>query len=181
MMTTPTLFTILSKIWAKADYEWLTDSQKMALKELKNYLEIHRTVNLFGPVGSGKTFLMWIFTKKYPDWKYLPCIPKEDYDEFSDHNLIIDNFYPATREKYRKILYIAEMYQYKKLILITERPISDTIPMVKLETNTLEDIKKVLSNILTIVPSEVSSDLGYHMKDTSPYNLWKIVNPLLRR
>jgi len=177
------LFDILNYIKTKSNQNWLSNSQKMALKKIINYLEIHRSVNLFGPIGSGKTFLMWVFSKMYPDWKYLPIPPREsEFQDFSGVNLILDNFSSDPKE-YRRALYLATLYNIKKLIFVTNSEIDDAIPKVELCLKEY-DIKKILNNLCVIgidnnVVKKTTVKEDTSTKYSLPTNLWKLINPIL--
>jgi hypothetical protein len=52
---------LLNKIRREADWGWLTESQRQASEQLRDFLNINDVANLFSFHGVGKTFLAWVW------------------------------------------------------------------------------------------------------------------------
>jgi len=160
--------TNINKIKRNLNKSWLTDSQKRAFDEIVESLTIHKSVNLHGPSGVGKTFLAWIISKEL-DYLYFPNIDLAIKTGKKSAGVVIDNF-PADRSSYRKALFDLSLKSTYKIVFITRSPINDHIRYISLSL-TDNDIHKVKDNLAFV---GIRAPL-----QTNPKNLWQLINPIL--
>lgn len=135
---------------------------------LRKTLRIPGVVNLFGPVGVGKTFLGWSLADEI-GYVYLPHIDYlADLQKQEINGLIVDNC-ASDRESHRDILKQISFQKIRHAVLITQQMIDDYTSYVELRLEA-QDWDKVIENLRGIKvfrdPSSVS-------------NLWQLLNPYL--
>jgi len=161
---------LLNKIRREADWGWLTESQREASEQLRDFLNINDVANLFGFHGVGKTFLAWVWQK---EWKrfgfgriaYFPSvrfIAPVELHRFA----IVDNL-PSDRTSVRDALRKCRFCGFQRVILITTHAADDQVPKVRLNL-TEQDTKQV---------AEQLRQLGYPPLTDEPRNLWELVVP----
>lgn len=146
---------------------WLTPSQRSADTAIRGMLRIPQSVNLFGPVGCGKTFLAWHLADEL-GFVYLSS-PSQltQVEALGSQGLVIDNCH-SDRWAHRDILKSLQMQHILRAIFITHRIIRDYTQSLELKLG-VPDLDKVCENLATI---------GVFRGPDAP-NLWYLVNPYL--
>ena len=124
-----TLLVRLNQIKAQCDLAWLTPSQQQVWARLHEQLAFGETVNLYGAVGCGKTFLAWLFVKQ-ANATYIAsrqAIPVKTNEAL----LVIDN-HPDSREAYRESLKTLAYQHQRATVLISRMAIRDDCYRVQL-------------------------------------------------
>lgn len=155
----------LNLIKTQRTQAWLTPSQQTALARLQKVLSVPGTVNLFGSIGSGKTFLAWFLAEQLSG-VYLahPDVLKE-IEEINPTILILDNCQPG-RQFHRELLKELQFRQVHHAVLITRQLIQDYTHYVELAL-TSTDLQYAYQNLSTLCLGSMSTD---------PPNLWHLVN-----
>lgn len=142
------LIRTVNRIKAARDSSWLTTSQRHTWKELQEAIRIPGTVNLFGSIGVGKTFVAWHLVEQlgyayFPHPTYLRRTEQADMP-----GVIIDNA-ESTRAVHREILKLLQFCQIRSAVLVTREPVEDYTRYVHLML-TEEDVDKVRMNLTAI-------------------------------
>ena len=158
----------LNLIKTHRSVEWLTPSQHQALAALKSVLRAPGTVNLYGPVGVGKTFLAWILADElgytyFPHLKYFA-----QAERVTTPGVIIDNGQPS-RQSHRDALKTLQLQNVTWAVLITRQLVRDYTHYVKLALLP-QDIEQAQRNLARV---------GCLVHSTETPNLWYLINPLL--
>ncbi|HET59437.1 MAG TPA: hypothetical protein ENN32_03620 [Chloroflexi bacterium] len=159
---------LLNQIKTHRNRAWLTPSQVNAMRALQKTLRIPGTVNLFGSVGVGKTFLGWSLAEemRYVYLAHIDCLA--DLQDQEIIGLIVDNCAPD-RESHRNILKHLSFRKIRYAVLITQQMIGDYTSYVELELEA-QDWDRVVENLKSI---KVFRD------PSSASNLWQLLNPYL--
>jgi hypothetical protein len=121
----------LNAIKTACTLEWLTPSQAQAWGKLQQYLSLNEVINLYGPPGSGKTFIAWLLVKQGVA-TYIPKV--EDLIGDTAHILaipVIDNM-PSTRDTYRTLLKYLSFQKQRQAIALSQTAIPDDCYRVSL-------------------------------------------------
>lgn len=159
----------LNQIKSNRIPEWLTPSQQEAFFKVKTALRTPSTVNLFGRVGVGKTFLGWTLAHEL-NFFYLsdPVLIKTiTSNQYS--GLILDNC-RADRQTHRELLKILQFQNINKAVFISRQMIKDYTQFVELN---LTD-----SDIFTVEQNLIDAGVLSLTQDDVP-NLWYLVNSSL--
>lgn len=156
----------LIKTWRT--HAWLTPSQQAAFTMLQNVLRVPGTVNLFGGVGVGKTFLTWLLAEQLPAVYVTHPGLLGEVEGVQTVVLILDNCHPE-RQAHRELLKELQFRQVRYAVLITRQMIHDYTHYVELKLTTA-DLQHVRQNLTTV-------GIGHTVND--PPNLWHVVNPYL--
>jgi hypothetical protein len=162
---------LLNKIRREADWGWLTESQRKASEQLRDFLNINDVANLFGFHGVGKTFLAWVWQK---EWQRLG-FGRIAYFPFPSHIApdercrlaIVDNLL-SHRQILRDALRQCRLCGFERVVLITVYAADDQMPKVSLGL-TEEDVVWVAERLRR---------LGYPPYRNEAPNLWELVVPL---
>jgi hypothetical protein len=158
----------LNSIKASRHVTWLTPSQGEALVALQRALRVPCSVNLFGPAGTGKTFLAWILTDEM-GYAYFPHISYlEKIEVVPDTGIIVDNCGPE-RNVHRHTLRTLSFRNVRYSVLISRQSIRDYTHYVELGL-TLEDQTHIWHNLMSIRLFRETDDVP---------NLWHLLNPHL--
>ena len=117
----------INLIKEKADETWLTDSQREVYEAILSRWSSAPFVNLHGRAGAGKTFIARLLAKAHGyvytwDLRQAPQGAKQ---------VIVDN-----AEYSRLLRPLARSLRLGRVLLITNVPVEDTMPKVRLELNT---------------------------------------------
>lgn len=160
----------LNQIKNKRTKDSLNPSQQLAFLSINNALRIPSTVNLFGQIGTGKTYLSWILAGEL-NFAYLPHPNQISHLDGSKHEgVIIDNCL-SERKFHRELLKTVQLYQFNRAIFITRHMINDYTYFVELKL-TVKDILAVQNNLINI-------GILLTPDETTPPNLWYLVNSFL--
>lgn len=157
----------LNSIKTRRNTTWLTPSQQETLTALQRTLKVPCTVNLFGPAGTGKTFLAWTLADDlgYAYFSHLEHLVTKDLLET---DIVLDNCRPE-REAHRSVLKELSFRNVRHAVLVSRQLIRDYTHYVELRL-TPDDQAKVWDNLTTI---------GLFRATEQVPNLWHLVNPHL--
>jgi hypothetical protein len=159
----------LNQIKNKRKIEWLTPSQRSALSSVKNELQVPSTVNLFGLVGAGKTFLGWTLANEL-NFAYLTHPGKMiQFNKLYYEGVVVDNC-NSERNAHRELLKMIRFQQIAYAVFITRRMIKDYTHFVELHV-TPYDIQAAQQNL-------IHAKIPLTHRD-NPLNLWCLVNSSL--
>jgi hypothetical protein len=159
----------LNQIKSNRTPEWLTSSQQEVLFKVKTALRVPSTINLFGHVGVGKTFLGWTLAHEL-NFSYLPdpALVKTITNNWYS-GIILDNC-RADRQTHRELLKILQFQEINKAVFISRQMIKDYTPFIELNL-THSDISAVRQNL---------TDAGMlSLTEDDVPNLWHLVNSSL--
>lgn len=162
------LFRTTNLVKAKRDVTWLTPSQRQALTALRGLLCVPCCVNLYGPVGVGKTFLAWNLADEL-GYAYLahPTLIRQA-EHLETKGVIVDSV-EAGRMAHRDMLKLLSFQEISRAILITRQVVQDYTYCVEL-TLTPEDQAHVRENL---------AGIGIFRPAIGSLNLWVLINPAL--
>jgi hypothetical protein len=159
---------VLNLIKTRRNDAWLTASQQEAFSMLREALRIPCTVNLFGSIGVGKTFLAWILSDEL-GYTYFPHVDLlEQVEDLHTAGVILDNCLPA-RQVHRNVLKTLSFSNVSHAVLITRQMIRDYTHCVELVLTPTDQVK-VRDNLI---------GLGFLQMISEAPNLWHLVNPHL--
>lgn len=127
----------INQIKMMSDESWLTENQKDVYQAVLTRWQAHPFVNLIGPAGSGKTFIARILAKNHG---YVHTHKIEDAPEQSQQ-VIVDN-----ADYSRSMRLMARVNGLDRVILITQVPIREAMPSVRLEL-TEKDVQHFIVNL----------------------------------
>lgn len=127
----------LNKIKLKADYHWLTDTQKQAFNDIVQRWQAEVFVCLCGPAGSGKSFIARLLAK---DHGYAYVSDLKDVQPGTEM-VVVDG------EQYTRLMRpAAQMLGLKRVVVLMRQPPQD--PMPKAELMLAErDVKQFQHNL----------------------------------
>jgi len=140
------MLVLLNQLKTQAKPNWLTDGQRAAFDAIRDALRFPETVNLYGPVGSGKTFLAWTLSRSLA----MPYFPSPAaFDGRSGRpttQAIVDNA-GAGERTVRNLLAVAQRKGTHTLLFITHRPNEMGFQAIALPAPTLHDFDVVYRNL----------------------------------
>lgn len=127
----------INLIKEKATESWLTDSQRKVYDALIEHWGSHPFVNLYGALGSGKSFIARILAKErnYRFVQDLAQAPQGTAQVVLDDAVYSRSLRPLARD-----------LNLGRVVLITEMPIRDAMPKVSLELSA-HDVRQFCANI----------------------------------
>lgn len=143
--------------------DWMTSSQRRAYDKLIDALSYHNYINLYGAVGTGKTFLGWLLHKNqighyFPHWLDL---------EPAAELVIVDNA-SERREDFRNLIKEVQLAGIQKLVVISRKPINDYVASVELDCQQI-DLAKMADNL------DLSQAKLESLKITNLWELFRVV------
>jgi hypothetical protein len=115
------LATLQQRIRDRLSSEWLTPSQQQVWEQLHRFQgPPHRVVNVYGPRGSGKSFLGWLMHREgyatYSMWtdERNPIHPR----------LVLDNA-PADRASARSVRPLVDQLDIRQIILLSRQRVDE--------------------------------------------------------
>jgi len=137
------MLVLLNQLKTQAKPNWLTDGQRAAFDAIR---DVPETVNLYGPVGSGKTFLAWTLSRSLA----MPYFPSPAaFDRRSERptpRAIVDN--AGARERtVRSLLAVAQRKGTHTLLFITHRHNEMGFQAIALPAPTPHDFDVVYHNL----------------------------------
>jgi hypothetical protein len=166
------LLTLLNRLKAEARLEWLTDSQQTAWQNIQRQLRFPERVNLYGAVGTGKTFLGWTLAneKNAAFFASPEKLTQSDFVNEQSKLVIIDNS-PSEPGDLRRLLAELQLRNSRSALLITHYPNQIGLPYIHLSPPTSQDI--------TIFYRNLSLLEQYALSPRTEGNLWQIVHSTL--
>jgi hypothetical protein len=147
----------------------LTKSQADCRIAILERLEYPGIVNLFGPHGSGKTFLGWCLANEERT-RYIVEPSQIVAVERATHIVVIDNA-GHHRSDYRRILGDLESARINRAVVVTLERIEDSVQAFELHC-TPEDIHTACDNM---------TQLGHPIEADLPVDLWDMLQRTARR
>ncbi len=146
----------LNLIKERAEESWLTPHQTQVYVRLLEGLSSHPFVNVFGPPGSGKSFIARLLTKER-DYAFT-----QDLDRAPDGaaQVVLDDAVYS-----RRMRPLARMKKLGRVILMTEEPIREAIARVELQLDE-SDVRQFRKNLSThcgidfLATQPTGTDLG---------------------
>jgi len=128
----------LNQIKLKADYEWLTKSQRKAFNDIVERWPAEVFLCLYGPQGCGKSFIARLLVKLHG---YVYTNELKDLEP-GPELVVVDG------EEYNRLMRPrAQMLPLKRVVILMRRPPRD--PMPKIEVSLDEhDVKQFQHNII---------------------------------
>jgi hypothetical protein len=155
----------LNQIKTHCDTTWLSPSQRRTLDVLFDAIRYPGTVNLWGSVGVGKTFVSWILSNE-SGATYIPHISfLNEVEAPAGGTVIVDNC-PPDRTDHRTILNRLRFANIPTTVLVSRDLIQDYTRYSELLC-TSEDIDRVRSNLASV---------GVFSPKANVPNLWHLVN-----
>lgn len=140
------LLQLINRLKAQATETMLTPSQRLVLIELEKRWQFPDRLNLWGPPGSGKTFLGWVTARHLPQASFYasPRAFEQAQPPYST-GIIIDNA-PSEEKEVRRLLSKLQLHQVRQTLLITSNPIRLGWPVIELTLPTTADIAVIHEN-----------------------------------
>lgn len=132
--------TLTNRIKEIFNENWLTDSQNNIYKIVLLKYQTHKIVNIFGEVGTGKTFLGWNIAKA------MSASYTSNIEDVGLKSIVVLDNWSHKKQDVRNILPIMHLNGIKKVILLTEKEVKDDI--VSLELLLTENDKTKFKNTL---------------------------------
>jgi hypothetical protein len=163
---------LLNRLKAESRLEWLTDSQHTAWQELQQRLRFPERINLYGTVGTGKTFLAWALANEQNAAFFASpaALAKSNFVNERSKLAIVDNGVSETGEL-RRLLAELQMRNGRSALIITRYPNQIGLPIIHLPPPTPQDI--------TIIYRNLSLLEQYALSPHVEGNLWQIVHSTL--
>ena len=164
------LLVLLNRLKAEARPDWLTDSQRTAVDEIQRLWRFPERINLYGPRGSGKTFLAWSAARAYDASLYPSPRIYHASATPGTARVVIDNA-PDDGTALRRLLAELQLSGTQRALIITTLPNRLGLVTVALPQPTPQDVDIVHRNL---------SLLDYY--SLSPHynaNLWSIISQVL--
>ncbi len=164
------LLVLLNRLKAEARRDWLTDNQLIASAEIEKHWRFPERVNLYGPPGSGKTFLAWSLARAsnavfYPSPRLYHTATTRDVTP-----VVIDNA-PDDAVAFRRLIGELQLNNTRTALIITKLPNRLGLPTIFLPPPNTQDVDVVYRNL---------SLLDYY-SFTPNYaeNLWVVIEQVL--
>lgn len=128
----------VNQIKLRADYDWLTKSQRKAFDNIVGRWPAEVFVCLCGPPGCGKSFIarLLVKTQGYLYANYLKDVAD------GPHQVVIDG------EEYNRLMRpLAQLLQLKRVVILMRRPPQDPMPKVKITLDE-HDVKQFQHNLI---------------------------------
>ncbi len=145
----------------KSCSDWLTDGQRQAYLRVLDGWAAHPFVNLYGPVGCGKSFVSRLLAKEHG---YLYLHDLQTAPDGSS-NVIVDDV-----EYSRLMRATAQLRYLGRVILVTRRPTTDPMPRAEIRLSE-RDLNQFLHNLYAycnvsfVHTNPEGTDLGKIIRD----------------
>ena len=165
---------IEAEILTQATLDWLTDTQAAALAALHSLVRYPNIVNLWGPTGTGKTFLCRVWAKAESvgvTYRANLDVLQDNQQHQREQLVLLDNLSAGDRPLRDAIAWL-QLRGVVRAVLITQHPNELRLPMVALSLPTQEDMDIVYRNL---------SELDRHPVSPvrPPANLWDVLKSVL--
>jgi len=145
---------------------YLTPTQQRVFDELRDGLRYPNRINLYGPCGSGKTYVGWVIASAVGG-VHVPLPELVEKLEPGHDCVVIDNV-PHYEADVRRTLARADLIGASSVVLVSQAPVTVTMRRVELPLPTPEEVDQVLQTYWR---------LGYYQQHELPEqpNFWQIL------
>lgn len=157
---------LVSEMKRRSPDRYLTATQEQAFDQLCEALRFPNRINLYGPCGSGKTYVAWALASAVGAVHV--ALPELVGELESGHDcIIVDNVFHH-EDSVRRVLAQTDLLGASSTVLITQAPVDVTMRRVELPLPTAEDVAKVLQSYWR---------LGYYQQHDLPAqpNFWQLL------
>jgi hypothetical protein len=160
------LLTLLNRIKAEANVDFLTPSQQEAFKQIEQFWRLPERVNLWGSVGCGKTVLGWVIARSLGAVFYGSF--QSFVERYTPENVpvIIDNM-PCDQPALRTALAEMQLRNVRSALIISRETNRLGFPSIAIPPPTRSDIDVVYRNLSLME--------HYALTPLSDGNLWRVV------
>lgn len=162
------LLVLLNRLKAEARAERLTDTQLKTWENIWLKLKFPERVNLYGPAGSGKTFVAWATVhEKNAVYFGSPChLAESQHYNNASRVVVVDNCNEDAGEM-RKLFAEFQLRSIRSAVIITREPNQSGLPQVHLPSPVQQDIAVVYRNLSLLE--------HYTLSPRYEVNLWQII------
>ena len=163
---------MLNRLKVEARSDWLTDTQRVAWRDIQQQLRLPERVNLYGTVGVGKTFLAWALARQQDAAFFASpaVLTRSDFINEPPRLVIVDNVAGEANDL-RRLLAELQMRQIRSALIITRHPNPIGLPLVQMPLPTSQDIAIVYHNLSLLE--------HYALPPRAAGNLWQIIHSTL--
>lgn len=163
---------LVNQIKARSPVDLFTPTQRSAYTALLDLLRFPEQVNLYGPVGSGKTFVAWGVAQSLGA-VHVPVPAALDELTGSIDILLVDNA-PEHEYEARNLMARCNLLGVQSTVLVTCHPVAMPMRRVELPLPTADEVVSV---------SRALSLLGYFQSSQqlpSQPNFWNILQSFVQ-
>jgi MoxR-like ATPase len=144
----------------------LTAKQREVVNVICDWLKYPGAVNLFGPAGSGKTYVAWALERVMGAFHIQ--LPSQLEQLEAPHDILVIDNMPHTEANVRRVLATCNLRNATSVVLITRLPITMRMQRIELPLPTSAEI------------DAVKADIAYLAFEQSPLpespNFWQLLN-----
>ena len=162
---------LVNDLKCRSPVDLFTDTQRRAWQALIDLLKFPQQVNLYGPIGSGKTFVAWGVAQSL-DAIHL-SVPKSLDDCRSVVEIVLVDNAPFYEYDARRLIARCNLIGARSAVLITCEPITMPMRRIELPLPTIEEVTYVARSL---------SRLGY-FQSSQPLqnpNFWDILQSFVQ-
>lgn len=158
---------LLNEMKRRPMEEYLTPTQRVAREEICALLRFPNRINLYGPCGSGKTYVAWAVVRA-TGAAHIPVPEKLQSLERPVEILLIDNAIHY-ESKVRQLMAQANLLGAESVIFITQQAVELPMHRVQLPLPKSNEVATILA---------AYARLGFYQQRDIPENptLWNIMN-----
>ncbi len=148
--------------------ESLTPSQRVAFDLLVHATAFPQWVNLYGPAGSGKTFVAWALARATGATHL--SVPEHIVSLAAGADCVLIDNAPVREEEVRRVLAHCDMQNARTVVLITQRQVQMPMQQVLLDLPTDSDwnaIEHTFQRLGAILPPNRAPDLWAFLRGCS--------------
>jgi hypothetical protein len=160
-----------NRIYLHRRLEWLSPSQKQTYDRLRQLLSFQDTVNLYGARGAGKTFLTWVLSQEVST-SFYSNLDKLEREATDRTTLAVVDPHPSLRSIVRGTLSNLHGLGYSRILLVSEEPVADQIPLCQLALAPT-DFTKISQNW-----SDISIPMAQFPKPLEGMNLHEVLREI---
>lgn len=152
------LATLKQRIRDRLSPDWLTPSEQIVWEQLHRFDgPPHRVINIYGPLGSGKSFLGWLMEREgYATYGFWASRPQPMHPR-----LVLDNA-QTDRASTRNIRPLVEQLGILQIILLSRQQVDEpAMPTFALPV-TLDDIEHLQANLFRYLDITIPEASAYH-------------------
>lgn len=157
---------LVSEMKRRPPAQYLTPTQRQVFDELREVLRYPNRINLYGPCGSGKTYLAWAIVSAMGAIHI--TLPELVEELEPGHDCIIVDNVLHHEDSVRRILAQTDLLGASSTVLISQAPVAIAMRKIELPLPTADEVAQVLQTYWR---------LGYYQQQDLPEqpNLWQIL------